>query len=718
MKKSVALLFLLVLSFGLVNSLAAVDVTLFGPTKYVRTDGTKNIFQASFPAVAGTGTLVVTNGDSSGYNRVSSAIIKINGATILGTSSLNLSRPGYTASVALNETNSIYIELRSTVGSFLTVQVTQEVEADGAAVIGSAGGTLSVEDPSSPLKGLSVTFPPDAIAVPVVIRATATTDQLPQFSEKFEQATIASFRLEPELVNLQYPAELRIPFHDEDKDGFVDGTTLPVGSIQLYYSNSRNPGYSREDAWLDEARSLIVARPKHFSTWLSVPGRWKDGSQITYLITRLPTPIDSPDDLAFRQDVTKAFALWAAALNYKITFAEISYGIPDLVIDSVDFVEVGFRDGSENCFPALTRSIDTLTGHQKRIYFETAECYRWFAGDYDNFVQPEFGWFRLAPFLREAAHEFGHAIGLHDYSLRVPRLSDGYTFNPCNASTVAANVMIYDCEGLLPLTSLGTFDIHEAQNLYGINAALPAEFTYSLISPPEAQWTEAEGLNDKEEIVGIFTDSALIQHGYLLRNGQFESIPLLPRTINNSGAILNGSSLVLSDGVWKTASQIHSDLLWIDDINNFGAVVGRTEYGEEVVRKVGDVDQAYSLPMEGGCVWTSINDSLEAGGFYIDTQGQSHSCLYKNGQVLRFDPPGTSRSFIVALGNAFAVGTAFVGGTPTFFVTNGVASKIFPNPAGYMLTVRGVNDKGQIVGRRFSTSTSIGQVGFLGNPIW
>ena len=154
-------------------------VTLFGPNKYVRTKGQPNVYTDSFPGIPGKGKLIVRNGDEYDHkrgkhlhkdnhrhkdydHRVSSATILINGKQILGPKDFNKNIDEMRVPVHLKEHNSISIKLRSKPGSYLKVEVKQEVQADAAAVIGPQGGSMQSKE------GFSIDIPPGALSQPVV----------------------------------------------------------------------------------------------------------------------------------------------------------------------------------------------------------------------------------------------------------------------------------------------------------------------------------------------------------------------------------------------------------------------------------------------------------------------------------------------------------------------------------------------------------------------
>ncbi|RZB33837.1 MAG: hypothetical protein SRB2_03673 [Desulfobacteraceae bacterium Eth-SRB2] len=110
----------------------ATEVTIFGPNQYVRTTGSSEVFTDSFTAISGSGMLIVKNGAIDGNNRItdaiSSASVYVNGEQIFGTSDFNQNVYLFQAPVNLIQNNSITVELASSPGSYLTIEITQEVD--------------------------------------------------------------------------------------------------------------------------------------------------------------------------------------------------------------------------------------------------------------------------------------------------------------------------------------------------------------------------------------------------------------------------------------------------------------------------------------------------------------------------------------------------------------------------------------------------------------
>ena len=101
--------------------------TVYGPKKFSRGTGKPVVVPDTFSvqSVANPYHLIVLNGEN-GRNRVSSAILKINGKEILRESDFDQQVDKLERDIALQNSNSISVELRSAPGSFITVSITSE----------------------------------------------------------------------------------------------------------------------------------------------------------------------------------------------------------------------------------------------------------------------------------------------------------------------------------------------------------------------------------------------------------------------------------------------------------------------------------------------------------------------------------------------------------------------------------------------------------------
>ncbi|MEQ1922235.1 MAG: discoidin domain-containing protein [Pyrinomonadaceae bacterium] len=108
----------------------AESITAFGSKRLHRTNGAPNNYVETFsmpPNCAnGTYTLKILNGESNGTNRISSAVIKLNGTEVFLQSEFNQNVYTLEKSVTLLAQNTLEIRLASTPGSYLSIKVSGE----------------------------------------------------------------------------------------------------------------------------------------------------------------------------------------------------------------------------------------------------------------------------------------------------------------------------------------------------------------------------------------------------------------------------------------------------------------------------------------------------------------------------------------------------------------------------------------------------------------
>jgi hypothetical protein len=130
MKKPIVISLFLLLSV-LHGTSSATEVTMFGPKQYLRTTGAPDVYTDSFSAIEGEAQLIVKNGDWDGSNRItdaiSSASVVVNGQQIFGPDDFNQQVYLLETSINVAEDNSISVELASNPGSYLTIEVIQDV---------------------------------------------------------------------------------------------------------------------------------------------------------------------------------------------------------------------------------------------------------------------------------------------------------------------------------------------------------------------------------------------------------------------------------------------------------------------------------------------------------------------------------------------------------------------------------------------------------------
>ena len=139
MNKAIVITFCILGLLGIFpGTSSAVEVSSFGPNQYVRNSGAPDVYNDTFTTTPGQGMLIVKNGAVDGENRItdaiSSATVLINGQQIFGPNDFNQQVYLLESSVTLAENNSISIELASNPGSYLTIEVTQDIPLPTVAI--------------------------------------------------------------------------------------------------------------------------------------------------------------------------------------------------------------------------------------------------------------------------------------------------------------------------------------------------------------------------------------------------------------------------------------------------------------------------------------------------------------------------------------------------------------------------------------------------------
>jgi hypothetical protein len=142
------------------------SVPLFGPQKYLRTAGPKNVYTTAIdvPAsVASPFILRVQNGEANGSHRISSAWIEVNGVQVAGPSDFNQNVAVFDRPVVLSAQTTLRVTLASNPGSYLYLSLLgASGDATPPAVVwaepasGSVSGNrtprlrVSYDDPAGP----------------------------------------------------------------------------------------------------------------------------------------------------------------------------------------------------------------------------------------------------------------------------------------------------------------------------------------------------------------------------------------------------------------------------------------------------------------------------------------------------------------------------------------------------------------------------------------
>src|SRR5713226_7707791 len=73
-----------------------------------------------------------------------------------------------------------------------------------------------------------------------------------------------------------------------------------------------------------------------------------------------------------------------------------------------------------------------------------------------------------------------------------------------------------------------------------------AAYSFADVNYPGASWTVALGINDSGQIVGFYSDTSGVRHGFLLRAGSYTTIDCpSPYTAQSVAYAVNGSGQIV-----------------------------------------------------------------------------------------------------------------------------------------------------------------------------
>jgi hypothetical protein len=151
---------------------ASVDIDLLDQEtgSFIRGSGDPTTVIRTFVAKAGQAKLIVYNGaQDDTAEKVSSSIIQLNGVIILDPSAFSATVYSIDRSVTLNEgSNKLSVLLRGKPGGKIRIRILQQLQADAAAIISNAGGTVKVVNQNSEAFGSSITIPQGGASEPNV----------------------------------------------------------------------------------------------------------------------------------------------------------------------------------------------------------------------------------------------------------------------------------------------------------------------------------------------------------------------------------------------------------------------------------------------------------------------------------------------------------------------------------------------------------------------
>jgi hypothetical protein len=397
------------------NTSNTVEVTLIGPKQYIRTNGKPNIYTNTFPGRVGQGKLIVKNGEGSGANRISSAIVKINDTQVLGTQDFNQNVYEIGVATSLMEHNTITVELRSKPGSYLTIEVKQEIIADGAKVIGPTGGSVTTDNGTAILE-----VPADAVTNDILF--TITLSKNIQYNPVLDAVgyfpITENIDLQPNGIVFTNPVYLRIKYDDSVIPTKEAEDNLHVVNI----GNTAETCIDLEPIQIDADNNNIILPLFHFTSLVVVMPRIDCGgtynfkwntSEIKYFI--------APDgygylwglDYSLRKIVKDAVESWMPYQGqFKMTEVDDSLEA-NIILSPVDYIPGALAITEIIPYEFIPTISKLLLDQSEKILIKFESSIRsrnYYNYDFNN---------ALASVVR---HEVGHSLGLahnsssHSYS--------------------------------------------------------------------------------------------------------------------------------------------------------------------------------------------------------------------------------------------------------------------------------------------------------------
>jgi probable HAF family extracellular repeat protein len=267
--------------------------------------------------------------------------------------------------------------------------------------------------------------------------------------------------------------------------------------------------------------------------------------------------------------------------------------------------------------------------------------------------------------------------------------------------------------------------------------AAEAQYTYTKIMYPASTWTEASGINDAGQIVGTYTDTSGVAHGFLYQNGVYTKLDYPGKAhnyafgIDDAGNVVGSFSEVMPRGPYHASLRLNG--VWSEydfpgnetdgrAINTNGDIVGiyNAGYGtpDHGFLKIGENYTSIDYPGASLTYVFGLNDAGWVTGTYRDATGLLKGFAYKDGAYASVVYPTATETYIGGINNLNAmVGWKVEGGKVGGFVA--MAGKYRPVIATFAnaanTRARAINDVGQIVGTYTSPECTIG-CSFVATP--
>ncbi len=234
-----------------------------------------------------------------------------------------------------------------------------------------------------------------------------------------------------------------------------------------------------------------------------------------------------------------------------------------------------------------------------------------------------------------------------------------------------------------------------ATTAQGFTLTLPNNF--SPVSFPGSAQTMVVGINNANNLAGIYMDGAGFTHGFDRIGGVFNTIDFAGTIFNQALGINNANTTVgyfAADQAGQTGQQAYVQKGGL--FTNINLLLPPTNQNSQA---------------------TGINDAGTVVGFYLPTGTTSIGFMDVNGTITTIDPFGSTFTQALGINNLGQIVGFYVDAADVqhgYIDTNGVFTSFDP-PGSANTTVNGINDRGQIVG--FNTDGNDNVLGFVATPV-
>lgn len=231
---------------------------------FARGKGSPTVEQKRFPGVAGPATIEVVNGGlgDTATEKVSSAVVRVNGAVIFDTANFSQNVLKLTKQVVLNEgENNLNVLLNGKPGGTVAIRVTQEVAAEGAAIVGSSGGEIVVADINSPIYGTRCVVPTMALSKDEVITIKVAEEYIG--GQQGGVGSVVDFG--PSGTVFSVPVTITLPYNDAE---IREKQIVSEDLLRIYhYKEDANVWENVTGSYVDPANGSISVKVNHFSKY-------------------------------------------------------------------------------------------------------------------------------------------------------------------------------------------------------------------------------------------------------------------------------------------------------------------------------------------------------------------------------------------------------------------------------------------------------------------